>query len=431
VATHDAEQTRRARRALVPPLLTGRAFRRYWTAQTVSLFGDEVSLIALPLTGVLVLHANPAQMGYLMAAWLAPSLLFSLPAGVLIDRYGRRRRVMIAADLGRAALMASVPAVFAAGGLSILQVYVVAFGVGTLSVLFAVSDGTLFVALVPPGQYIAGNSLLHGSRALASVSGPSIGGALVQVLSAPVALLADAVSYLVSALCLARISPAEPATEPRGEALPAGGVRFIAGSAVMRAALGATATINFFTYMFVALFVFYATTVLRVPPGLLGVVLGAGAFGGLLGSMITGRVAARIGVGPAFVLSCLLYPAPLLLVPAAGGGRAVVLASLFLAEFGAGVGVMILDITAGSIFAAVIPDTLRARVSGAYRAVNFGVRALGSLTAGGLGTVFGPRATLWIATGGALAGVIWLLPSPLVRMRRLPDRRPAAPRSRG
>jgi MFS family permease len=419
----------RERRTFVPPLLTDRPFRRYWTAQTISLFGDEVSLIALPLTGVLALHANPAQMGYLMAAWLAPSLLFSLPAGVLIDRHGHRRLAMIGADLGRAALMASIPIVFLAGALSIVQLYAVAFAVGTLSVVFAVSDGTLFVALVPPDQYIAGNSLLHGSRALASVSGPSIGGALVQVLSAPAALLADAVSYLASAFCLFRIRPVEPATQPRGEGAGAGGVRFIAGSAVMRAALGATATINFFTYMFAALFVLYATTALHVPPGLLGAVLGAGAIGGLLGSMITGRVAARIGVGPAFTVSCLLFPAPLMLVPAAGGSRAVVLALLFLAEFGSGVGVMILDITVGSIFAAVIPDTLRARVSGAYRAVNYGVRPLGSLTAGALGTAIGPRPTLWIATAGALAGVIWLLPSPLLRMRTLPAREPAESRS--
>jgi MFS family permease len=403
-------------------LLADPPFRRYWSGQTISLFGDEVSLIALPLTGVLVVHANAAQMGYLMAAWLAPSLLFSLPAGALIDRVGHRRHVMIGADVGRACLMGSIPVAYAAGGPSIAHLYGVAFGVGTLSVLFAVSDGTLFVALVPSGDYIAGNSLLHGSRALASVGGPSVGGALVQVLSAPTALSADAVSYVASALYLSRIRAEEPDTRAPADGLPAGGVRFIAGSPVMRAALGATATINFFTYMFFALFVLYATTTLHVPPGLLGAVLGAGAVGGLLGSMITGRVAGRIGVGPAFALSCLLYPAPLLLVPAAGGARPAVLALLFLAEFGSGVGVMILDITVGSVFAAVIPDVLRARVSGAYRTVNFGVRPLGSLAAGALGTAIGQRTTLWLAAAGALVGVLWLLPSPLLRMRTLPGR---------
>lgn len=413
-------RTRSRVRNLVPRLLTDRPFRRYWTGQTVSFFGDEISLIALPLTGVLVMRASAAQMGYLMAAWLAPSLLFSLNAGSLVDRYGHRRHVMIAADAGRAVLMASVPVAFAAGVLTVFQLYAVAFAVGTLSVLFAVSDATLFVALLPAREYLSGNALLHGSRALASISGPSLAGALVQFLSAPVALLADAVSYLASACYLLRIRPAEPATPVPGERRPGGGMRYIAGSAVIRAALGATATINFFTYMFIALFVLYVTTALHVPPGLLGAVLGTGAFGGLLGSMITRRVAAWLGVGPAFVAGCLLYPAPLLLVPAAGGGRPAILALLFLAEFGSGVGVMILDITAGSIFAAVIPDELRARVSGAYRAVNFGARPFGSLTAGALGSLIGPRPTLWIAAAGALLGAGWLLPSPLMTMRTLP-----------
>lgn len=425
-ATAVRRRTRSAR-ALVPRLLTGAPFRRYWTGQTISFFGDEVSLIALPLTGVLVVHADPAQIGFLMAAWLAPSLLFSLPAGALVDRYGHRRHLMIAADAGRAALMVSIPAAYATGVLTIAQLYAVAFGVGTLSVLFAVSDATLFVSLVPAGDYVAGSSLLHGSHALAAVGGPSLGGVLVQALSAPVALLADAASYVVSACYLLRIRPAEPATAPAARNASAAGIRFIARSRVVRAALGATATVNFFTFMFAALFVYYATTALQVPPGLLGGVLGAGAVGGLLGSVLTGRAIRRIGIGPAFALGCVMFPAPLVLVPAAEGGRHAVVTLLFLAEFGSGIGVMMLDISIASIFAAVIPDTLRARVSGAYRAVNFGVRPLGSLSAGALGTAVGPRTTLWIATVGALFGVVWLLPNPLLRMRTLPATEEAEP----
>jgi predicted MFS family arabinose efflux permease len=142
--------------------------------------------------------------------------------------------------------------------------------------------------------------------------------------------------------------------------------------------------------------------------------------GGVLGSILTGRVSRRIGIGPACALGCVLFPAPLLLVPAAGGPEPVILALLFLAEFGSGLGVMMLDITLGSIFAAVIPDALRARVSGAYMMVNYGVRPLGSLTGGLLGSQLGLRPALWIATAGALAGVLFVLPSPLLRMRDLP-----------
>jgi predicted MFS family arabinose efflux permease len=150
-------------------------------------------------------------------------------------------------------------------------------------------------------------------------------------------------------------------------------------------------------------------------------VLGAGAVGGVLGTFLTGRIVRRIGVGPAFLLGCILFPAPLLLVPLAGGPRVIVLGCLFLSEFGSGFGVMILDITGASMFSAVIPDHMRARVSGAYLAVNYGVRPLGSLAGGALGTAIGLRPTLWIATGGALAGFLFLLPSPVPRMRELPS----------
>jgi predicted MFS family arabinose efflux permease len=189
---------------------------------------------------------------------------------------------------------------------------------------------------------------------------------------------------------------------------------------VIRAALAATATINFFNFAFFALFVLFAVRRLGVSPGTLGLVLGAGAVGGVLGSILTGRVSRRIGIGPACALGCVLFPAPLLLVPAAGGPEPLVLALLFLAEFGSGLGVMMLDITLGSIFAAVIPDALRARVSGAYMMVNYGVRPLGSLTGGLLGSALGLRPALWIATVGALAGVLFVLPSPLLAMRELP-----------
>jgi MFS family permease len=414
----------------VPPLLAGRSFRRYWTGQTISLLGDQVSMIALPLTGVLVLRADSAQMGYLMASWLAPNLLFSLPMGGIVDRSTHRRHAMICADLGRALLMASIPITFAAGVLTIAQLYAVAFAVGSLSVLFAVSDSTVFVSLLTARQYLAGNSLLNGSRALAAVSGPGLSGALVQLLSAPAALLSDAASYLASAFFLSRIRPAEPPGQPPARGLMAAGVRFIAHHAVMRAALGATATLNFFNYMFVALFVLYITSELGVAPGPLGAVLSAGAVGGILGSLFTGRLVTRIGIGWAFAAGCVLFPAPLLLVPATGGDRQVVLTSLFLAEFGSGVGTVIIDITAGAIFAAIVPNAVRARVAGAYRSVNFGVRPLGSLTAGALGGVIGLRATLWIAIAGALASTVWLLPSPMLRMRTLPedgDDRPADP----
>jgi predicted MFS family arabinose efflux permease len=197
-------------------------------------------------------------------------------------------------------------------------------------------------------------------------------------------------------------------------------VRFISRSALVRPILAATATLNLFTFAISALFVLYATRALGVRPATLGVVLGAGAIGGVIGSALTGRIVGRLGVGATFAAGCVLFTAPLLLVPLARGPHQVVLGMLFLAEFGAGFGVMVLDIAAGAILTAAVPDALRARIFGAYQLVNFGVRPLGALAGGALGAAIGMQPTLWIAGIGAVASVLWLLPSPVPKLRALP-----------
>jgi MFS family permease len=407
---------------LTPVLLRAHpGFRRFWAGQTVSLIGDQITLIALPLVAVLSLDASAAEMGYLTAAALAPALLFSLHAGALVDRRGRRRQTMILADLGRAVLLALIPAGAALGVLTMPVLYAIAFLTGTLGVLFMVSYNALFVALVPRDDYVGAMSLLNGSRALSSMVGPSLGGLLVQALTAPVAVAVDAVSYLVSAAFLHRVRAVEPPREEEQRGLVLSGAKYIASSPVVRSALLATATLNFFDYAFLALFFLYATRSLGISPGTLGLVLGAGAVGGVIGSLVTGRVVRRIGVGPAFVVGCVVFPLPLLLVPLAGGPRWAVLLALLAAEFGAGLGVIMLDISIGTIFAAVIPDRFRSRVAGAYMVVNYGVRPLGSLLAGALATAVGTRETLWIAAGGGCLAALWLVRSPLLRLRTLPE----------
>jgi MFS family permease len=410
-----------SRRPRLPAVLAERDFRRFWAGETVSVFGDQVTLIALPLVAVLDLQASPVQMGLLGAAALAPNLLFALHAGAWVDRRGRRRQTMIATAVGRAALLATIPVAYAFGALTLAQLYVVGFLVGTLSVFFNVSYSTLFVSLVSRERYLQAGSLLHGSRAFSYVAGPSVGGALVQALSAPAAIVVDAVSFVVSALTLRSIRPTEPPVEPAERGHIRSGARWIRNSAIVRSSLLATATINFFNFLFWALFILYVTRELDVQPGALGLVLGAGAVGGVLGAVFASRIARWIGVGPAFVLGSALFPAPLVLVPLAGGPRPVVLGCLFLAEFASGFGVMVLDINIQAIRAAVTPDRLLARVSGAYMVVNYGVRPIGSLVGGLLGAWIGLRTTLWIGWAGALAGVLWLLPSPLMRMQELPE----------
>ena len=311
--------------------------------------------------------------------------------------------------------------------MSLSQLFVVSFAVGTLSVLFSVSYSTLFVSLVPRAGYVEATSLLNGSRAFSSVAGPSVGGLLVQAMAAPFVLVVDAVSFVVSALFLGRVAPAEPAPAEEARGLVASGAQYIRRSPLVRAALGATATINFFSFIFMALFMLFATETLGVRPGTLGLVLGAGAAGGLLGAALTGRIGRRLGIGRTFVIGCIVFPAPLILVPLAAGPRPLVLLLLFAAEFGSGLGVMMLDISFGAIFAAAIPDALRARVSGAYLLVNYGVRPLGALAGGALGTWIGLRPSLLVAAAGGMLGFLWLLPSPLPGMHDLPERSDPAP----
>ncbi|NJP42113.1 MFS transporter [Actinacidiphila epipremni] len=412
--------------ARAPVLLREQGFRRYWAGQTVSLFGDEVTYLAVPLAAVLVLHVSAAGMGWLRFAGLLPALLFSLPAGAWADRRGRRRQTMIAADLARAALMASLPLGYALGVLTFAQLCAVAFAVGTLAVAFDVCNATLLVSLLTREQYVAGNSLTSGSRAFAFLAGPSAGGLLVQLLAAPLALLADAASYLFSAWQLARIAPAEPPPAERGGGRLTEGLRFIGGSPLLRSMLACVATINLFNFGFSTLLVLYAVDGLGLRPGTLGLVVGAGAVGSLLGAVVSARIVRAIGIGPAFTLGAVAFPAPLVLVPLAGGPTPLVLLAFFAAEFGSGLGVMLLDISAGSLQAAVIPNALRSRVSGAFRTVNYGVRPLGALAGGFLGSAIGLRPALWLVTVAAVLGALWLVPSPLPRLRHLPGPADAA-----
>jgi MFS family permease len=407
---------------VVPTLLrTNRNFRLVFVGQAVSLLGDQVTAIALPLTAVLALDATPGQMGALTTAFLLPNLLFSLHAGAYVDRRGRRRQLLILSDVGRALLIATIPLSYAFGHLSWGHLYVVAFLAGALSVLFSVAYGAFFQIVVAREDYITANSLWHGSRAFSFLAGSSIGGVLVQALSGPYALLVDAFSFVWSGACFGRVAADEPPGVPPESGGVHAGVAWIRRNAIIRAELLGVATLNLFNFMFFALFLLYATRELNVRPATLGLVIGIAAIGTIAGSLVTGRLVRRFGLGPVFVFGCFLFPAPLILVPAAGGPQWFVVFLLFVAEFLSGIGLMLVDITAGTISASIVPPRVRSRVSGAFMLVNNGVRPVGTSLGGLLGATIGVRSTLWIATVGALLGLAWLLPSPLPRLREQPE----------
>jgi MFS family permease len=409
--------------AVAPPLRRQPEFLKLWAGQTISVFGDAITLLALPLAAVLTLDATAAQMGLLTAAGLAPHLLLSLFAGVWIDRRARRRRLLVAADLGRAVLLASVPAVALFDALTLEHLFVVSFLVGALTVLFDVSYSSLFVLIVPTRDVVEANSKLSISRSASWMGGPPLAGGLVEVLTAPFALAVDAVSFLVSALFISRIRVEERPLEPDGNGVRrrlAEGFRFLFGHPILRAGLACSATVNFFNFAFHAIFVLFATDELGVSPGLLGAVLGAGAVGSALGAVVAPGVQRRIGIGRAYMLGAVLFPAPLLLVPLADGPLGLIAALLFASEFLAGVGVMVFDVAGNSLNLVLTPQRIRARSVGTHRFVNYGVRPLGALAGGFVGSAIGLRPTLWIATAGAVLGVVWLLFSPVAGLRELP-----------
>jgi len=406
--------------SMSPLLKKNRPFRDFWVGQTVSLFGDQVSLLAIPLLAALELHAGAAQMGLLTAAALVPNLLFSIHLGAWADRRSRRRALLVAADLGRALLLLTIPLAWLLGVLSLAQLYVVAFAAGSLGVVFSVAYDIVFVGLLDREQYIQGSSLLNGSRAASILAGNSVAGVLVQALTAPFALLLDALSYLGSALFIGRAGAVEasPVREGEGASLAAGG-RFIRRTPLIRASLLASATLNLFNTGFYALLILYATRDLGMGAGAIGIALAIGGLGSLVGACVVRRLSSRIGLGKALVFGFVLTPAPLLLVPMAAGMQvpAVLVA---VAEFFNGMGVMVLDVGLGSLYAALVPDQLRARVAGSFLLVNYGIRPIGALAGGLLAAAVGLHATMWVTTVGALAGVLWLLPSPLPRLRELP-----------
>jgi MFS family permease len=398
-------------------------FRRLWAGQAISQLGDQITFVALPLVAVLVLDASPAEMGILTAAVWLPHLLLSIPLSVWADRGRSLRRMMVVADLGRTAVLLSVPVAYWLDLLTLGQLVAVALGLGAFQVLFSVGNSVYFLRVAGRRDLIEAQAAMSASRSAAYMGGPPLAGVLVQVAGAPVALVLDALSFLASALFVRRIDVEDRLEVEQGESVRrrlSEGVRFLFGHPVLRAFLGCVTTINFFNFAFAALVVLFMARDLGLSPTEIGVVLGAGAVGGLVGAALGPRIGRRIGMGPAVVLGSVLFPAPLLLFPLAGGPKWLVLAMLFVAEFLAGFGVMVFDIHGNSLSLLLTPERLRARQYAVFNTVNYGSRPIGALVGGALGATIGVREALFVAAAGALGGLFFLLASPARSVRDVP-----------
>jgi len=412
-------------------------FVKLWTAQTVSLLGTQVTALALPLTAILKLDASPLQIGLIGTMQFLPFLLVTLPAGAIVDRL-RQLPVMVVTDLARAALLIAVPVAAWLDQLSLAVLYPVAFGVGVLSVFNEVSQQSYLPAIVEPDRLVEGNTKLQVSYSGALFAGPGVGGVLVQLLTAPIAILVDAASYLGSAMLLLLIRgdgrPAAAAAHRADGAELRGllreiaeGIRFVWRHRLIRPLALATGTANFF-YLFGmtgAVLTLYAIRVLHLTPALLGAVLAAGNLGAILASLVADRVLRRWRFGRVMVLTSTVSSVAIVLMVLADPSTALILLAtgVFIGEFGA----CIYDIAQISLRQAATPAALLGRMNATVRFLNWGPIPLGAFVGGLLGSSIGLRPTLCVAAAGSLLPAIPLLLSQIRGLQSLPDGRPAEP----
>ncbi|WP_069172593.1 MFS transporter [Streptomyces griseus] len=407
-----------------------RDFRRLWAGQTASQFGEHVGLLVLPLVAVLALGADPRQLGVLRAVGQAPALLLSLPAGAWVDRW-RTRTVMMLADLGRALVLGGTAALGLLGLLALPALLVASFTVGVLSVFFDVAYQASLVRLVRRDQLVAGNSALEGSRSVAQIGGPALGGVLVSALSAPAAVASGAVFFAGSFLTLRRIRRDErvPEASPRVLRQIREGVRFVAGDSALRAIGLASAAYQFFLAATMTLYLLFLTGRLGLSGTAVGLALAATGPGALLGSLLAARLPGRFGHGVVLVAAAGLGDGVMLCVPALHGPPAVVLPALVAVNLVFGTFGQLVNVTVMAVRQALTPDEMQGRAAATISFAGMGLAPLGSLLGGFLAQEWGSRTGLLVTASGLLLSPAVLALSPLARLgRTLPD--PSASKER-
>ncbi len=452
-------------------------FIRLWTAATVSLFGTQVSQIAIPFIAVILLHASPGEVGLLTTVEFLPFLLFTLPAGVWVDRFSKKR-ILVLGDLGRAVMLASIPIAWALGALTIWQLYLVGFVNGVMTVFFDVADQSYLPTILERDELVEGNSKLQVSQSAAAILGQPLGGGFVALLTAPVAVLIDAVSYVGSAALILSIreqakaavaavragpsvsetalateadeivpgapaaasliveaqaataEPAPSATEGETDSAPgsmrrqiADGLRFITRHDYLGHIAATTATSNLFGNIGFAIFPVYAYNVLLLSPQAVGAMGGLGGAGVLVGALVASRVQARIGVGRTIVVTSAGSGLIGLLFPLAALGAPLVLLSV--AFFLTSIINVLYNISQVSLRQAITPEHFLGRMNATMRFLVWGTIPIGSLIGAGLSEVVGVQATIWISAILSLFTFLPVLFSKVRTIRTIPTGEPA------
>ncbi|HET6986733.1 MAG TPA: MFS transporter [Kribbella sp.] len=407
------------------PLRRNRPFAFFWVAQLLSNAGTQVSELAIPLIAVLTLSAGPTAMGILTALESLPTLLLAVLLGVFVDRI-RRGRLLFWCNVGQGLLIGTVPLAAAVGVLTMTQLYLVTFAVGTLALVYALAHTAYIPVLVTDRrQLTAANSSIALTDSVTAVAGPGIGGLLVQLLTAPAAVAVDSASFLVAAVLQAcgRGPDPVPTAERSRFSLS---VR--AGFAAFRRQRGIVAitagkgSIDFFHWGVLALYILYAVRDLGLSPGEIGAIAALGALGPLLAGVITAPVSRRFGTAWTSVVAAILLGGDLL-IPLAGGPKALVIATIGLGQLLLGLGVVYLIIVRSTMLQRTVEPSLLGRVGSVIRLIEWGPGPLGALFGGLLGSAIGLRPALLVLGIGTLSAVPWVATGAARGYLTLPDER--------
>jgi MFS family permease len=403
-------------------------FLKLWAGESISMFGSQVDDLALGFVAIIVLDASAFEVAVLGTLNFLPFILFALPAGVWVDRF-RRKPILIGGDFARAALLTTIPVAYVADVLTLWHLYAVVFLVGLCQVFFDVAYQSYLPSLVERDQIIDGNSKLEISRSAAQVTGPGLAGVLVQIFTAPYAVLVDAFSFVASALFLMRIK--KPEEKPEVVRDEAGrkpsmwtelkeGLRFVLSNPNLRAQAGCTATSNFFSNVAFATFLVFAVRELELSAAVIGLVFSLGAAGSLVAAFTSRRITARFGIGPTSIVMAALFGPAFLLAAFAPPGNAAI-PFLLVAFLVFGFTVVVYNIAQVSYRQAICPPRLQGRMNSVMRFMVWGTIPIGTLLGGALATWIGLRETIVVGAVGGGLSFLWLLLSPQRHLHEMPE----------
>jgi MFS family permease len=412
-----------------PSVWRHRDFAKLWSAATVSVLGSQITLIAVPFIALTMLGASAFQVSLLAAVEMLPFLLFTLPAGAWLDRI-RKRPVLIAADIGRGLALLAIPIAYLMGALALWQLFAVAFVTGTLTAFFDVADQSYLPAILDREDLVDGNARLQISYSAGQIGGPTLGGNLIALMAAPIAIVGDALSFFASALLLGTIRRHEPipvrptGVDGRPPSLRADivtGLHYVWRNPYLRPIAGCTATSNLFGAALFAVWPVLIWQELKLPPAFYGTVMGVASVGFLVGAGLSSTLPRRFGFGQTIVLAAAVSPPAFLLMTFTPASLPWAAVTLFAGWFIAGFSQVIYNVAQISLRQGITPLDMQSRMNATMRFLVWGTIPIGSVLGGMLATIMPIRAAVVVAALSSFLSFLWILFSPIRSLQEMPS----------